>query len=204
MGVAGSGKTTVGKMLAKKLGFEFADADDFHPPANIQKMSEGQPLDDRDRAEWLEKINEFARKKIESGSFNCLVACSALKEKYRKTLSEGIENQVVLVFLQGDFETVRQRLEQRQGHFLPPSLLQSQFQILESPANAFVVDIRQSPDEIVEAISNFLETVSLEGSLNFTSQKNAEPNHVCLPTETLESQHLVANFQQSKNPKRRQ
>lgn len=150
MGVSGSGKTTIGQKLSGASGIPFFDADDFHPPANKEKMKAGHPLNDDDRKDWLVRINELA--KDQSQQKGAIIACSALKEKYRYVLSEKIETPVHWVLLQGDFGLIQKRMEARKGHYMPPSLLQSQFETLEPPANAIVVNIENDPEEIVADI----------------------------------------------------
>jgi carbohydrate kinase (thermoresistant glucokinase family) len=150
MGVAGSGKTTIGQKLSAVTGIPFFDADDFHPPANKEKMKAGQPLNDDDRKGWLASINELA--KDQSEKHGAIIACSALKEKYRTELSGGIKVPVHWILLQGSFEMIQERMKARKEHFMPASLLQSQFDTLETPANAIVMDIQSNPDEIVAAI----------------------------------------------------
>lgn len=150
MGVSGSGKTTVGQKLAGELGWNFADADEFHPPANIAKMSAGQPLSDEDRAPWLAAIRTYIATTLERGE-NAVVTCSALKEKYRRTvIAEPAK--VKIVHLAGDFNLILERLNRRTGHFMKPEMLRSQFETLEPPPDAFVADIAHSPDEIVAEI----------------------------------------------------
>lgn len=148
-GVSGSGKTTVGQLLSEKTGIPFFDADGFHPPKNVEKMAAGQPLNDADRAGWLVAIHDFLQKKEGQP---VIFACSALKKKYRQTLADGLEKRVVWVFLNGDFDLIRQRLETRKGHFMPSKLLASQFEILELPENALVFDIHFSPEKIVRQL----------------------------------------------------
>ena len=150
MGVSGSGKTTIGKLLAEKTSIVFFDADDFHPMANREKMKAGQPLTDEDRGVWLLRINELARDQSTQGG--AIIACSALKEKYRNILASGITLPVYWIFLQGRFERVKERIEARKGHFMPGSLLQSQFDILEPPHDAIIADIENDPGDIVSAI----------------------------------------------------
>jgi len=150
MGVAGSGKTTIGKLLATKTGFTFYDADDFHPRQNIDKMKNGQALTDEDRWPWLQNIHSFISKAIDSHSV--IVACSALKQVYRNCLSNGITNQCRWVFLKGDFETILYRMQKRTGHFMPAALLQSQFDIVEHPSNSIEIDILKTPGEIADQI----------------------------------------------------
>ena len=149
MGVVGAGKTTVGKLLAGQLGWGFVDADSFHSPANIEKLKLGIPLDDTDRAPWLkamrEAINQWVAKRQ-----NVVLACSALKRIYREELDGGVD--VKLVYLKGRYEIIYRRLGLRQGHFASEKLLASQFAILEEPEEAVVVDVEQSPEDIVREI----------------------------------------------------
>jgi carbohydrate kinase (thermoresistant glucokinase family) len=148
MGVSGSGKTTVGKGLADALGMPFYDADDYHPPSNRRKLQEGIPLGDGDRLPWLEELaGEIRRWDGERGA---VLACSALKQKYRDLLSAG--SGVRWIYLRGDRETIRKRLQERTSHFASPSILDSQFADLEEPVNALAADIRRSPGEIVNAL----------------------------------------------------
>jgi gluconokinase len=154
MGVSGSGKTTVGRLLADALGWEFYEADDYHPSANVEKMRSGIPLDDADRRPWLESLRDLIRNCLEQKE-NAVLACSALKESYREFLL--IDERVVLIYLKGDYEVIRQRLGQRRGHFMNPNLLDSQFDALEEPARADMqVDVSSSPDEIVRNIRSRL------------------------------------------------
>jgi gluconokinase len=150
MGVAGSGKTTIGKAVATRLGWRFYDGDDFHPPANVAKMAAGIPLTDDDRAEWLAALAELIRNGLQKGGSGVL-ACSALKEKYRAMLQVNPE-QVKLVYLKGSYEVILARLQNREAHFMKPAMLASQFETLEEPPDALVEDITLSPDTIVEDI----------------------------------------------------
>ena len=150
MGVSGSGKTTIGKRLSAKTTIPFFDADDLHSPANKAKMSSGRPLTDVDRAGWLKSVNELAR--IRQGAGGAIIACSALKEKYRQVLAKGITAPVYWVFLRGSYDQIKGRIKSRQGHFMPSSLLESQFEALEIPAQALTIDISKKPDEIVEEL----------------------------------------------------
>lgn len=150
MGVAGSGKTTIGRLLSQQTGFPFFDADEFHPPANIKKMQSGQALTDDDRWPWLQNIHAFATAQIKTHSI--IIACSALKKQYRELLSREIENQCNWIYLQGQYDTILQRMNQRSGHFMPTSLLQSQFDTLEIPNNAFTINIEEDPVSIVQKI----------------------------------------------------
>ena len=149
MGVAGSGKTLIGAMLAKSLNWQFADADDFHPAANIEKMTQGIPLTDEDREPWLRAMRDAILGWIESGE-NAVLACSALKQRYRDELSHVPETR--LVYLKGSPDLIYNRLSQRHDHFMKPEMLASQFAALEEPADGIVVDVSPSPDEIVAEV----------------------------------------------------
>jgi gluconokinase len=153
MGVSGAGKTTVGQLLASQLGWEFADADDYHSPANVEKMRNGIPLTDADRAPWLETLRTLIAKWIATGK-NTVLACSALKQSYRQALQVGpeVEVNVKLVYLKAAAEVLRQRLRERRGHFMTERLLASQLATLEAPAGAVTVDADRSPAEIVAEI----------------------------------------------------
>lgn len=149
-GVTGAGKTVIGRALASALGWDFYDADDFHPPANVEKMSAGIPLTDEDRAPWLESLRELIET-CNARRESAVLACSALKESYRRRLK--VSDEVRLVYLKGSYELIAARLKERRGHFMRPDLLRSQFDTLEEPGGgALVVDITPSPDEIVGAI----------------------------------------------------
>jgi gluconokinase len=150
MGVSGSGKTTVGKALAGHLGWDFYDADDFHPPANIAKMAKGIPLDDADRAPWLAALHAMIASDLKAGRPGVL-ACSALKERYRRQLLEGSEG-VQIVYLEGSYALIWSRMKKRTGHYMRAQMLQSQFSDLEEPSNALTVDISMPVDEIVKEI----------------------------------------------------
>ena len=154
MGVAGSGKTTVGQKLAAELGWSFRDADEFHPPENVAKMSSGLPLTDRDRAPWLAAIRAHIDACLARGE-GAVVTCSALKEAYRRALLAD-PARVKLVHLTGDFALLSARIGARQGHFMKPEMLQSQLATLESPRDALAVDITPPPGEIVAHIRRAL------------------------------------------------
>jgi gluconokinase len=147
MGVSGSGKSTIGKPLAGRLGFPFLDADEFHPPENVAKMAAGTPLTDADRRPWLALLNGKLKEEK-----NAVLACSALKESYRQLLSQGLAD-CRYVHLRGSIELIRSRLADRKHRYMPASLLESQFKTLEPPANAIDVDIAQPPDRCVEQIT---------------------------------------------------
>ena len=159
MGVAGSGKSTIGIKLSEATAIPFFDADDFHPPANKEKMKAGKPLNDDDRKGWLSTINELAKENSQKSG--AIIGCSALKEKYRIQLSKGIKSTVHWIILQGCFSLIQQRMKARKDHFMPAGLLQSQFDTLETPAYAVVMDIKNDPDEIVADIRRQLKFIDL-------------------------------------------
>lgn len=154
MGVAGSGKTTLGLELAAQLGWSFRDADDFHPPQNVAKMAAGTPLTDDDRAPWLAAIRRHISDTLGRGESG-IVTCSALKEKYRAAAIPD-RARVKLVHLAGDFDLILRRMNARQGHFMKPQMLESQFATLEPPADALTIDIAKSPGELVAEIRRAL------------------------------------------------
>ncbi len=154
MGVSGAGKTSIGTQLAKKLALPFLDGDDFHPKENVLKMKSGKPLEDQDRMAWLLTIGREAKESLKNEG--AVIACSALKEKYRKLLTEDIKEKCQWIFLKGSFDLIDSRLKKRQDHFMPPHLLQSQFDALEIPEYAFHVDIDQAINKIVSDIIIFL------------------------------------------------
>jgi gluconokinase len=149
MGPAGSGKTTVGELLAAQLGWEFVDGDSFHSPANIEKMAHGIPLDDNDRIPWLNSIRD-AMLQWDAQRRNVVLACSALKRTYREQLQ--INSDVKLVYLKGSYELLRHRLHSRRGHYATEQILASQFADLEEPTDAITIDVSRSPEEIVAEI----------------------------------------------------
>ena len=152
MGPAGSGKTTVGKLLAAQLFWEFADGDDFHPPANIEKMSRGVPLTDEDRLPWLISIRDTMRQWQMQGK-NAVIACSALKRSYRDLLAIGPNSKnIKLVYLKGTYDLLLERLHSRKGHYMKEQMLTSQLADLEEPTDALTIDIAKSPEEIVSEI----------------------------------------------------
>jgi gluconokinase len=152
MGVSGSGKTTIGTLLAERMGTVFADADDYHPAANKAKMAAGNPLNDEDRQPWLETLNGLMQGWFLSGTGGVL-ACSALKEKYRGTLAAGMpEGAVQFVLLDGSKELIAERLGQRSEHFFNPKLLESQLATLEKPVDAVTVMNDKAPEVIVDEI----------------------------------------------------
>lgn len=150
MGVAGSGKSTVGRLLAERLGWPFLDGDDFHPVNNVEKMRRGVPLDEADRLPWLERLGSLAAGLLSRGE-SAVLACSALRASYRHILSGG-DPRVRFVYLRADPALLASRLERRQGHFFAWSLLESQLAALEEPADAVVVDASGPPEEVVRSI----------------------------------------------------
>jgi gluconokinase len=151
MGVSGSGKTTIGKVLAQKLGWTFVDADDYHPAANVEKMHRGIPLDDDDRRPWLQAIQRRIDEARDRGE-NIVLACSALKHAYQEYLQKEAPESIHYVYLNGSEELIRQRLAARKGHFMNPGLLHSQFETLEPPEHAVQVDIAPPPEVIADEI----------------------------------------------------
>lgn len=145
MGVSGCGKTTLGRALAARLNATFLDADDFHPEANVAKMRAGTPLNDEDRAPWLATLNDELRTRSEHGE-PVVLACSALKRNYRAAISEGLP-QARWIFLDGSFDLIAARMRERPNHYMPESLLRSQFDALERPVDAITISIELSPDE---------------------------------------------------------
>jgi gluconokinase len=150
MGVSGSGKSTVARALAQKLGWDFFDADDFHPPANIAKMTAGIPLDDSDREPWLVALNEQLLSTLQAGHHPVL-ACSALKEKYRAKLLHDIDG-VAIIHLKGNYDLIWSRMSAREEHYMKPAMLQSQFDSLEEPADALVLDVSTPLEQMVDTI----------------------------------------------------
>lgn len=153
MGVVGTGKTTIGRLLAQQVGWEFADADDYHSNSNIEKIRHGIPLNDDDRSPWLEKLRAQITQWV-SQRKNAVLACSALKRSYRDELS--IAPDVVFVYLHGSPELIARRLHARHGHFADDHILASQFADLQEPESAIRVEIDQSPAEIVSQIRHKL------------------------------------------------
>jgi gluconokinase len=154
MGVAGSGKTTVAKLFARRTGAVFFEGDDFHPPKNITKMSAGIPLTDADRKQWLMSLRKIIVRALTRKEFTVLT-CSALKARYRTVLGAN-DSRVKFVHLTGSRTLIAARLKKRRGHFLPPALLAGQFAILEPPTDAFVFNCRQSPARIVRELIHAL------------------------------------------------
>ncbi len=157
MGVVGSGKSTVGQLLAAELHCRFLDGDSLHPPANVEKMTHGIPLTDADRAPWLAAIHARIVESFQRGE-DLVIACSALKQRYRDTLSGGVA--ITWVYLKGSYALIRERLQHRQYHFMKAQMLASQFADLEEPADAIVIDIAVEPAVAVRQIVNALSAAA--------------------------------------------
>lgn len=154
MGVTGAGKTTVGWLLARELGWEFADGDDFHPDGNVEKMGRGIPLNENDRLPWLERLRAYIAHDEAEGR-NLVLACSALKEDYRRMLGAG-SGSVKFVYLKGSTARIAERLRERRGHFADEKILAGQFADLEEPDGAVVADIDATPGEVVKLVRDAL------------------------------------------------
>jgi len=161
MGVSGCGKSTIGSLLSDALHIPFFDGDEYHSKANITKMSKGQPLTNDDRQGWLKTLNNLAKKQLMNTS--CIIVCSALKQKYRTILTKDIQNSSKWVFLHGSFEQIKDRINNRKGHFMSSNLLKSQFDTLEKPKNALKIDISFQPSTIIEVIKKDLMAKSQFG-----------------------------------------
>jgi len=157
MGVCGCGKSTVGRALAEELGWGFLDADDLHPPGNVEKMASGVPLTDDDRWPWYDRIAAELRR-VNTAGQHVVLACSALKQAYRERLARG--GDLRIVYLKGDAAAIEPRLASRRGHFMPASLLASQFATLEEPVDAIVVDVSQPLAAQVATIARALSQES--------------------------------------------
>jgi carbohydrate kinase (thermoresistant glucokinase family) len=155
-GVTGSGKSTVGRALADRLGWRFHDADDLHPPENVARMRANQPLTDAQRLPWLLRVRAVVEQAARDGRGD-VIACSALKRRYRETIAGGVAG-VRFVHLTGDPELLRERLEHRPDHFAGPGLLDSQIEALERPADALTLDVSLPVDALVDAIARDLSS----------------------------------------------
>jgi len=155
MGVSGTGKSTIGRLVSEATQLPFFDGDDYHPIENIQKMQSGQALNDDDRQGWLEVLHALALKQEQDAG--AIIACSALKQKYRDLLENGLQNACFWVFLRGSFEIIHARMQARSQHFMPVELLQSQLETLEPPQNALELDITLSPAAMIQRIVQALD-----------------------------------------------
>lgn len=163
MGVSASGKSTIGQALATEIGAKFIDGDDLHPKENVLKMASGIPLNDTDRAPWLERIRDAAFS-IERKNEACVLVCSALKKTYRDIIRYGNEN-IVFLYLEGSLETIIERIRQRKGHYMKSDLLNSQFETLESPIGepgVITIRIDQTIEEIIEQALDELAIYNLK------------------------------------------
>jgi len=158
MGVTASGKTTIGTRASKRFGWPFYDADEFHPPANIAKMSRGEPLTDEDREPWLQALHDKMAEEERAGH-SAIFACSALKARYRQVLRDGLEK-VWFVFLKGDPNVLQARLDHRKGHFMPRTMLPSQIAALEEPepGDALILDAAKPPNDLVDEIADYIDS----------------------------------------------
>lgn len=153
-GVAGCGKSTIGKRLAERLSLPFIEADDFHSKENVVKMSSGIPLNDEDRYPWLQSLSLQLLSNEKTGA---VLACSALKESYRQILQNGLNEKIIWIFLEGNETILRDRMKNRTGHFMPQTLLKSQLSVLEKPAYAYCFSIEKDPETITNEIFNILK-----------------------------------------------
>jgi carbohydrate kinase (thermoresistant glucokinase family) len=160
MGVSGSGKSTIGRLLSQRIGWPFFDGDDFHPVENIEKMRAGIPLTDADRLPWLTRLRERMRE-VDG---NAIFACSGLKQSYREFLGEGVSD-LVWVYLKGNSDLLQRRMEAREGHFMGAEMLRSQLETLEEPTDALIIGIDRDPGEIVEVILTFLRDVKFQDTI---------------------------------------
>ncbi len=154
MGVSGSGKTTVGKLFAEQSGWAFIEGDDYHPPENVRKMANGTPLTDADRQPWLENLHKILLEHAQAHQ-PLVMACSALKKHYRQMLAEGLPD-IHFVFLKGNYDLIEERLAARPEHYMKAGMLRSQYETLQEPQKALVIDITQNPREICRQIWHYL------------------------------------------------
>ncbi|WP_208821689.1 gluconokinase [Tolypothrix sp. PCC 7910] len=154
MGVSGSGKTTIGKLLADSLHWTFSDADSFHSSENVEKMRSGNPLTEADRTPWLQNLQTAIKNWLQENQ-NVVLACSALKDSYRQFLLVD-SNLIKIVYLKGSYELIQKRLQERQNHYMSATLLDSQFHTLEEPLDTIYMDIAETPQVIVQNIRTAL------------------------------------------------
>jgi gluconokinase len=149
-GVSGAGKTTIGRMLAERLGYAFLDADDFHPPGNVEKMARGEPLSEVDRTPWLDALAALLRERVATGA-PVVLACSALRQAHRDRLGVD-QRQIVTVFLEGSLPLIADRMARRAHEFMPASLLPSQFDVLEPPTDGIRVSVDGDPEAVCQRV----------------------------------------------------
>ena len=149
MGVSGSGKTTIGNLLSKRTGFPFFDGDDFHPEVNVQKMASGIPLTNQDRVDWIREISDFMNN---IPGEHKILACSALNRSIRSLIINGIKEPCYFVFLKGDYDLIKDRMDKREAHYMKSGMLTSQFKTLEEPENTVTIGVDNSPDRICDEI----------------------------------------------------
>jgi carbohydrate kinase (thermoresistant glucokinase family) len=154
MGVAGCGKSTIGKILSERLSLPFIEADDFHSKENVEKMSSGIALSDEDRYPWLQSLSHELQSHEKTGA---VFACSALKENYRQILQKGLSEKITWIYLEGTETILQERMKNRAGHFMPTALLQSQLAVIEKPAYAYCLSIEKDPETIVTEILNSIK-----------------------------------------------
>ena len=154
MGVSGSGKTTIGRLLSKRLDFPFVDGDDFHPDVNVQKMAKGTPLTDQDRVAW---IRQLAGAINSTPDKNKILACSALNKFIRALMTKEIKESSYFVFLKGSYALIKERMDNREEHYMKSVMLASQFEALEEPDRALVIGIENSPDQICDIIHDAIK-----------------------------------------------
>ena len=155
MGVSGAGKTTVGKLLATSLDWQFSDADDFHSLENVEKMRRRSPLTEADRVPWLQVLQTALKQWLQENK-NVVLACSALKDSYRQFLLTD-RDRIQLVYLKGSYQLIQKRLQERPNHYMSEQLLESQFNTLEAPLDALIIEVTQSPQMIVQIIRSTLK-----------------------------------------------
>ncbi|MDB5193352.1 MAG: hypothetical protein JWQ96_2915 [Segetibacter sp.] len=156
-GVSGSGKSTVGKLLAARLSIPFLDADDFHPIKNVEKMRLALPLNDEDREPWLASVSAA----LQGMKGGVVLACSALKEAYRQALQKGLQERVVWMYLEGSEETILKRIQSRSDHFMPGTLLHSQFATLEKPTYGYCFSVEKPPAVIVDEMIKTIDELRI-------------------------------------------
>jgi carbohydrate kinase (thermoresistant glucokinase family) len=155
MGVSGCGKSTIGKLLSERLSLSFIEADDFHSKENVSKMRRGIPLTDEDRLPWLQSLSKELQSHSKEGA---VLACSALKESYRKILQQDLYEKIIWIYLEGNEEIIKQRMKERAGHFMPEALLHSQMATLELPSYAYSFSIEKDPETIVNDIVHVVKS----------------------------------------------